>query len=198
MTYLLDTAHAGDIILARTFKDRSLAREWNLNKTELLYELAFLKLFIEWEKFLEETFLRYLCGYVSTKGQQAIMAGSYYRTLSEAETAMLAGQKYVMWYDPNKVIARAMGFLRGSTHERVLASNSSRLSGLAAIRHRIAHGQADARSRFDQASRMFAGKRYKGSRPGRFLRDRAGIGPRPQRWLDLFANELLGLASQIV
>ena len=111
---------------------------------------------------------------------------------------MLAGQSYLMWYDPSKVISRATRFFIGSTHQAVIASSSSRLTALASVRHRTAHGQLDAKTKFDNATKMFAGKRYKGSRPGRFLRDKVSGGPIPQRWLDLFAQELIGLASQIV
>jgi hypothetical protein len=191
-------AHSGDIIFARTFKEKSLAREWNLNKTELLYELTFLRLFIQWEKFLEQTFFRYLCGYSSSKGQQTMVRGFYYKTVLEAQAAVLGGQDYVMWYNPVRVVARATKFLSISTHQTVLSSNIARLEGMAAIRHRIVHEQEDAKNKFDQATNMFVGKRYKGSRPGRFLRDKVAIGPVTQRWLDLFATELLGLATQIM
>src|SRR5712672_2619521 len=43
-----------------------LVQPLDLNKLELLYELAYLRFFIQWEVFLEQSFLRYLCGYSSS------------------------------------------------------------------------------------------------------------------------------------
>ena len=41
---------------------------WHISRVELLYELAFLRMFIAWETLLEQTFYRYLCGYLSVGG----------------------------------------------------------------------------------------------------------------------------------
>ena len=76
----------------------------------------------------------------------------------------------------------------------VIASNLSRLEQFAAIRHRIAHAQEHARIQFDLATMSLAAKRYKGARPGRFLRDWESPS---RRWLDAIADELKYLSVQI-
>jgi hypothetical protein len=63
----LALARAGDMAAA-TPLGAPLRSEWHVARVELLYELAYLRIFVEWELFLEQTFLRYLCGYVSIGG----------------------------------------------------------------------------------------------------------------------------------
>ena len=43
-------------------------QEFTLPRLEYLYEIAFLRIFIAWEFFLEESFLRYMCGFHNSKG----------------------------------------------------------------------------------------------------------------------------------
>src|SRR5260221_12742426 len=63
----LALARAGDLAAAAPL-GAPLRSEWHVARVELLYELAYLRIFVEWELFLEQTFLRYLCGYVSISG----------------------------------------------------------------------------------------------------------------------------------
>ena len=107
---------------------------WHFSRVELLYELAYLKMFMEWERFLEESLLRYLCGYVSPYGMPRPNSGSFCATLASARTALLGGAAYILWYDPNRVATRARRHLVDCPHEAVIASNSTRLIHLAAIR----------------------------------------------------------------
>lgn len=165
-----------------------------IDRLELLYEMAYLRVFIGWEVFLEESFLRYLCGYASTAGAVAMVSGAYFPTLAAAEQAVLAGQQYKLWHDPVRVVQRARGFLINGLHEQIISSNLSRLDQFARIRHRIAHAQQHARVQFDAVTMNLAARRYKGGRPGKFLRD--WVTP-TERWLDVIAAELKSLAVQI-
>lgn len=190
-------AYAGDIALAAAKPGTSLRKEWYVSRVEYLYEVAYLRLFNEWELFLEESFVRYLCGYVSMHGCPApVPGGSYFGSIALAERAVLGTRDFVLWHDPITIARRAKKFLVNSKHELVISSNSGRLSDLGAIRHRIAHAQEDARRKFDGATMMLAGRRYRGGRPGRFLRDWDSNAP-PVRWLETVALELKGLAGQI-
>src|SRR5690242_8034031 len=88
----LELARAGDWA-AVSLLDRRLRDEWYTSRVELLYELAYLRMFIEWEQFLEQTFLRYLCGYTSANWIVSPAAGnSFYVTLLAAEKAVLRGR----------------------------------------------------------------------------------------------------------
>lgn len=194
----LALARAGDLAAAAPVGG-SLRGEWHVARVELLYELAYLRIFVEWELFLEQTFLRYLCGYVSVGGHIYPPAvGSFYATLQAAETAILAGRPFALWHDPIRVIGRARQLLTRCPHESVIASHTARLVDLAAVRHRIVHGQKDAKQKFDTATINLAGRRYRGARPGRFLRDWDHSGTLARRWLSALGLELGNLAQQMV
>ncbi|NTG61648.1 hypothetical protein G6L45_15295 [Agrobacterium rhizogenes] len=165
---------------------------------ELAYELAFLRVFMAWEVMLEGALLRLMCGFRHSHGQEPLAAGKAYQpTISDAEAFLLNGRQYLLWHNPTHVIARASGFFANSRYEIVLASAQNRIEHFATVRHRIAHSQRDASVKFDTVCMLLAGKRYMGSRPGRFLRDwQLGVNP-PQRWFDGICQELESLSRQL-
>lgn len=188
---------AGDLVAATNRTGSQLRKEWPVGRLEFLYELAYLRIFVEWERFLEDTFLRYLCGYVSVRGQCRPAAGQAFRNLGLAEAAMLGGRPFALWHDPVRVVTRSQRFFNNGFHEIVISSHSSRLEHLSAIRHRIVHDQFDARQKFDAAAMNLVGRRYLASRPGRLLRDWDPTAIPPRRWLETFGAELIALANQI-
>jgi len=173
----------------------------HVSRVELAYELAFLRIFLAWEGFLEGTFVRFLCGYQNSSGQQRINEENipgYYSTLADAEHGLLGGRDYMLWSNPTGVIRRSSRFFIDGTHELVISSHASRLEHIAAVRHRVVHSQSHAKEQFDAATMALCGRRYLGSRPGKFLRDRhwdsAG---NLTRWFETISSELSGLARQI-
>ena len=165
---------------------------------EYAYELAYLHIFLAWENLLEDALLRLICGYARSTGPEPlVVGGSYHRTISAAETAILAGRAYRLWHNPIAVIGYAQQFLAGSRYELVIASSVARLTHFASVRHRIAHSQRHAEQQFDVATMSIAGRRYPASRPGRFLRDWVPTSARPRRWMIVLAEELSNLAVQI-
>lgn len=143
----------------------------HLSRIELLYELAFLRLFNAWEQFQEEAFIRYLCGYQASHGQDRLVRGTYYPTLSSAKNAVLGNRDYVLWHNPKAVVDRSRKWFVSARHDLVIDSTVGRLEYFAAVRHRIAHAQEHAKKQFDVATTGLIGRRYRGARPGRFLRD---------------------------
>jgi hypothetical protein len=169
-----------------------------ISDLELSYELAFLRIFLAWEVLLENVLVRLMCGYQHSGGQEMLKTGRpYYKTLADAETAILAGRPYKLWHNPRRVIERAEAFLNGSRFEAVLKSAEASLAHYASVHHRIAHSQKHAEREFDRATMSLAGKRYQGSRPGRFLRDWIAASNPPRRWISETSDELVGLARQI-
>ena len=167
-------------------------------RLELLYELAFVRIFYAWEDFLEQCFLRYLCGYTSSHGGAVLATGvSFAPTLAHATATLLGTKQFLLWHSTTRVLDRCKGYFASCPVQTVVASSFSRLDDLAAIRHRIVHAHSDARSKFDSATMAIAGKRYPGSRPGAFLRDDdPSISPAIP-WLERLGREFQGLASQI-
>ena len=199
MSEALALGSAGDLAAAAP-RDSPIHQEWYVARVELLYELAYLRIFIGWELFLEQTFLRYLCGYSSTTGVtfSPTGAGAFYATLRDAEASVLGGRQFVLWHDPTSVIRRAHRFLINCPHESVIPSHTTRLADYGSVRHRIAHGQDDARQKFNSATMNLAGRRYRGARPGRFLRDWDRSSTPARRWLNVLGADLAGLAQQMV
>jgi hypothetical protein len=197
VTEAITIAEAGD--MARTMSERisPLRRAWPVSKVELLYEFSYLRFFLEWERFLEETFVRYLCGYQSVHGVCHIIRGHYFGTVIAAERAILGSRNFTLWHDPTKVITRSQKFFNNGFHEVVVNSNIARLLDLAAVRHRVVHDHNDSRTKFDQATLNFVGRRYPGSRPGRFLREWDQSVTPPRRWLETLGTELVNMARQI-
>jgi hypothetical protein len=189
-------AQAGENIRASS-PPGSLARnELSIPRLGALYEAAYFRMFLAWETFLEQTFLRYLCGHASGLGTCTLIYPSF-STLADAETAVLRGSDFVSWANPIKVVRRSREFMTAGFHESVLLSDQPRLIHFQSIRDRIAHPSRFARDRFDQATRQLALRRYPGSSPGSFLRDRATLIPFPKTWLEEIADEFASLAHQI-
>lgn len=191
-------AEIGELAKAGAITGSQTRRNLYPSRLEALYEMAYLRIFVSWEAFLEQVFLRYLCGYRSRFGLAVPSTGtSYSSTLAAAEQAVLAGSKYVLWHNPSVVITKARKFFSNSPIEAIILSNTTRLDHLAAVRHRITHSQRHARQRFDAATMIIAGRRYKGGRPGAFLRDRDNSATPSVRWLEQLGREFQGLAGQI-
>lgn len=177
---------------------RNQQQPLTLARLELLYEMAYLQIFLGWETFLEQSFLRYLCGYSNTIGVEPLLPGrNYYRKLEDANTAMLAGKDYVLWHRPQTICSRVQGYLYNGLHFNVIQSATVDLERYVAIRHRIAHSQEHAKTNFNSATMNLNATRYRGSRAGKFLRDWDISGPIPIRWLEKVGSDLLSWANQI-
>ena len=192
----LGLTRAAEIVRATSPYGSAARRHWANHRLEALYELAFLRVFVAWETFLEESFWRYLCGYASARFGAAIPKSHFCANLQSAERLVLGGKPFRLWYDPSTVVTRSKTHLVNGRHEIVVSSAVGRLEDFSRIRHRIVHGQRDAKARFDSATMTLAGRRYAASRPGRFLRDyQSGT---KTRWLEAIVIELGSLAGLIV
>jgi hypothetical protein len=121
----------------------------------------------------------------------------YFLTLAAAEREIDGTRGFALWHNPNAIVQRSKKYWTSSFVETVVASSQSRLESLAAIRHRIAHSQADAANKFNAAAMAINGQRYRGARPGRLLRDFNKSSTPRERWLISLGAELVALAAQI-
>jgi hypothetical protein len=170
-----------------------------LSGLQLSYELLYLKIFLLWEDFLEQVFIRLLCGFASNGGPEPMVEGLVFcQSFDEAEGIILGGKDFQLWHNPPTILNLTDKFFVAdkSYFRDVIAANSAALSDYAAIRHRIAHGQQHARERFDDATMNMAGRRYPGSNAGRFLRDQQAAVP-PRNWLAYIADELFDIGHQL-
>ena len=152
---------------------------------------------------LEAIFYRSLCGYASAAGQEQLIRGAYFSNLAAAEGDVLGGNVFALWHKPQRVIDRCKKYIKSGAgcpcvQEVTLTSNLSRLEHLVSMRHRIVHDQKDAKNKFDAATLHIAGRIYRASRPGKFLRDYDRTKTPPQRWLEVAVTELSSLMAQMV
>jgi hypothetical protein len=192
----LRLAEAGEHIRAISPANSQILRELTIRRLEALYETSYLRIFLFWEDFLEQSFLRYLCGYESTTGP-AVLRVPKFSTLAGAQLAILGNRKYITWANHKFVVQRAQHFVNAGFHEIVLNSNLARLEAFQSIRDRIAHRSEYARRQFDGATVSLVGRRFPASSPGKFLRHTAIASPVPKSWLQHIAIELKSLAVQI-
>lgn len=195
----LDVARAGELVRFQSLPGSNIRRLLDSDRLALLYEMAYLRIFIAWEDFLEQTFLRYMCGHASAQGQMAVTQGRpHWRSISAARAHLFGARRYLLWHNPDTVIKRSRQYFIHGLHEAVITSALAYMEHCANIRHRIAHGQEDARKNFDKATLHFAARKYRGARPGVFLRAQAiqASGP-SMTWLDSLSADLVSLSRQI-
>lgn len=198
VTKALELSTAAELVRISAPTGSQGRKLFNYSKLELIYELSYLRVFALWERFLEESFHRLLCGY-TTGGNAIAMAPTQTRppTLSDAVLQVLNGRQYVLWHNPTVVIDRSKKFLVAAPHESVTSSALASISSLADIRHHIAHSTPDTQQKYHQATMTMAGARY-GNAAGRFLRTTTvdPITGVQKRWLHMLADQLVSLSRQ--
>ena len=171
-------------------------------RVEALYEMAFLRVFIAWEAFLEDTFAKCICGRLALPTGASLVHPTY-STIEDAERAMLGSSAFFPWADPSRVCDLAKRFvvsspksLGGGPHQQTLSSNMSRMKALKGIRNYVAHKSMKAKVDFEQSARVLSGTSHLGRSPGFFLRGKTSSSVIETR-LNAYIEELGGLAKQI-
>jgi hypothetical protein len=166
---------------------------------EEIAELSFLKVYLAWERFLEEAFARYLCGARSVGG---FLPRSYAepRNLDHArQLVMMAPQRilrYADWANRELIIRRAeLVFRDGKPFVQPLQAGALDLDDMGIIRNRIAHGSAHAKEQFLKLVHRRLGVAYPFA-PGRFLLRR--VPNASDTFLSFFCTRILLVAEQIV
>jgi hypothetical protein len=191
-------AEAGETIRSSSAVNSLAHHELTVQRLEALHEMAYLRIFVGWEEFLEATFLRLMCGYRTLSYVPVYVPGrTKQRTLATAELALFGGRDYLLWHNPYQVRNRGRDWFVGAPHELVISSTYARLEWLASLRHRVAHGSKDARRKADIATLGLCGRRFPAASAGRFLRSWNTNASPPERWLHTLGGELSGLATQI-
>lgn len=162
----------------------------------LIHELAFLRCFLAWEVFLEDTFYAYLMGRSAPNGSvyQRYMTP---RSLDHAKRVIRGDRPFVTWTIPGAVTDRAEMFLReGEPYATAIGNVSSDLSDMVKIRNRIAHRSDSASSTFLALVRQKLGSVPPGMSPGRFLRgtDPAATSTRFEVYLTLLRVSAAAIA----
>lgn len=166
-----------------------------------VYEAAYLLAFSAWENLLEQSFLRFLCGYIPSSGLAPTPTTTWLRpiSVSAATVLILGGRSFRLWHNPRDVISRARGYFVSGPHETVLNSALADIEDFAAIRHYVAHRNDDTRQKFQTAAIRLSGSRVLGARAGRLLRSETmdPVTMTKVTWLERICADLERYARQI-
>jgi hypothetical protein len=159
-------------------------------------ELAFLRVFMAWEVFLEDSFTRFMCGASSLSGSRP---KSYVRPLNiDHARDLIIGPKlrFADWSDPQVVIGRAnLIFATGEPFATPIKAATRELNEMRTIRNYIAHRSVYSREQFNRLVQVRLGVARKFA-PGVFL-----LTPSPvplQTYLDYFSSYISTAAQQIL
>ena len=168
-------------------------------RRDSMTELSFLRAFLAWEVFLEESFVLYLSGQKPPRGR----APYRYTFPPDQRTAMdwlvPEGRQYARWTTAAEVSARAERHFRGGgPYAHVLRGKQSVLDETRIIRNSIAHESMSARQKFETLVRKKLGTVSHNLTVGGFLGTNMPGSAPPVTFLESYINAIDFAARQIV
>jgi hypothetical protein len=144
---------------------------------ESIAEMVFLRMFLAWEHFLEQSFLSYMCGRKDRKVK--IQCFVVFPSIQHAANLIIPeGRRYAEWSEPEIVRQRAERYFKdGEPFKSALGGVSGQVEEMRKVRNSIAHKSKHAREKFEQVVRQALGTVPRGITPGAFLLRRIA-GPR--------------------
>lgn len=141
-------------------------------KQERIYqinELSFLDMYLSWEDFLENTFVRFMCG-ARTRNRYSPRLFVSPPTLEHALKFFMTAKGYVEWTSAQTIRERAgLVFKDGEPYNSAFRPVLDRLNQMRIIRNAIAHRPGKALSDFENMVTNELGHKPKGISPGGFL-----------------------------
>lgn len=168
---------------------------------ELITETAFLRAFLSWEQFLEETFILYLLGMVPPRGSSPQRYASPL-TLEIAQNLVVPEDRsYVKWTTVSNITKRAQRFFKdGKPFAPALTGLSNAFTEMQIIRNAIAHQSTSAQDRFKRLARdkSSTGTISANLTVGRFLSSRIPGSSPPETFFGDYLNRIRFAADKIV
>lgn len=181
-----------------SFQERRSGAFRNLGRRTvyLIMELSFLRIFLAWEDFLEQSFVRYMCGGMTASGYRPQL---YVHPASlEHAYDILRGQRaFIEWSNGSEVLQRARLFFKnGYPYHPAIAGALQELEEMRILRNGIAHRSATAIRHFEDLARRLLGYRPRGLSPGVLL---ASVHwPSGRTYLHHYSEVVKAVAAQIV
>ena len=162
-------------------------------------ELAFLKAFLAWENFLEETFVLYLVGR-KPPGAPAPTRYAFPPSYAVAsEWVVPEGRHYASWTVAADVSRRAERFFRqGRPFSTTLRANQNALDEARILRNAIAHSSASTQQKFENLVRQKLGSLPANLNVGAFLGRTVPRSSPPQSFFDFYVDRIEMCATQLV
>lgn len=172
-----------------------------------MVEYSYLRVFVFWEEFLEESFMLYLLGVSPPKGRApSLLIKPYSRKI--ADQIIREGKDFVDWAGIDNVISRAERYFRKGRPYINVRANRNVFNDMKQIRNTIAHSSGAARKKFERLVRQELGFLPAELSPGLFLDtiipansymyNRIPAGLHPISYLDGYFFFIETAANQIV
>ncbi|NPV14383.1 hypothetical protein HPY86_05575 [candidate division WOR-3 bacterium] len=122
------------------------------NVINLVYELSFLKMYLAWEWFIEETFILYMLGEKTDSGY-APNRYVFPRDKNHAYAIITSGRRYAKWLNLNFIKKKSELFFKdGEPFKRVLCDNADinrALQNMTTLRNAIVHISQTSREEYE-------------------------------------------------
>lgn len=131
--------------------------------------LAALRICLAWEDFLEESFLKYLCGAVAPSGYVPTLLTPTLQSMATARQTLSGNNSYLKW-DRQSAITRAGSvFDQAEPYAQTFQFVGQTVADLYVVRNRFAHRSEYAATRFRALVLALYGFNPNGMTPGRLL-----------------------------
>lgn len=138
------------------------------NMRNMLVEYGILKLFGQWERFLEKLFIDYMLG---EKNTSEYLPTRYINPINEEHAYRMVQNvnRYPDWTDIEKICINAQNFFENSGPFQILTTMKSTLNEFKKIRNAIAHTSKSAKRDFENLVRGKVGYSPEDMSPAKFL-----------------------------
>ena len=168
-------------------------------RRDSLTELAFLRAFLAWEMFLEQSFILYLLGQSPPRGRAPRRYASPPNQRAATDWVVPEGRDYAQWTVAMHVSERAERFFEaGRPFAPVLRGSQNTLEETRLIRNAIAHESAMARARFESLVRRWLGTLPPKFAVGGFLGTTVPASAPPVSFLEFYFAKIEFAAQQII
>lgn len=168
-------------------------------RRDAMTELAFLKAFLAWESFLEQSFMLYIIGRKApgaARPQRYVFPPSLTHA---AEWVVPEGRPYATWTDAARISARAERFFHGGRPFAVtLRANQNTLEEARILRNAIAHASSSTQQKFENLARRKLRTLPPDSTVGSFLATTVPRSAPPSSFFEFYTDQLGTYAAQLV
>lgn len=168
-------------------------------RRDQMTEMAFLRAFLAWETFIEESFILYLYGQKPPRGRAPRRYAFPPDFKTAKEWVVPEGRPYAQWTTAEHVSRRAERFFQaGRPFSPVLKSNQNLLDEVRTIRNAIAHHSESTQQKFDTLVRTKLGTLPPNLTVGGFLGTTVPNSIPPVSFLEFYVAKIDLAAQQIV
>ncbi len=166
---------------------------------DMLIELAFLKSFLAWEKFLEESFVLYLLGKKSPRNYSPKRFIEPPNREYAIKLTLPENRLYADWDNHETVQIRAQRFfVNGEPYYRILTSNTYLFRELQTVRNAMVHRSTSSHEKFEKLVRDQLGALPPRLNVGKFLIITQPHSNPPVSFFDRYLTQITRSAHQII